>query len=286
MENSSTIENLLTFSKYYTISTSCITFILGFIGNLLNILTFTKVKIFRNNQCIFYLIVESIVDLVAVIYYFIIRLLSFQYGSDLSSYSTIWCKIKTIIVQTILLLLLCIISCSAFDQFLSTSYSVFLRQKSTLKLARRLVIISICFSLSHSIGFGVFFYAKPPIDCVLSSPILIHYYSYVFYPIISGFLPILISGSFSILAYRNVRRIIRRQLPIFRRRLDQQLTKFILARVIFVILFVTPFVLYRAYIINTNVSAKDSLGLAIENLLLAIIGSILNLIFAVKFLFF
>jgi hypothetical protein len=148
------------------------------------------------------------------------------------------------------------------------------------------VIISVCFSLSHSIGFGIFFYAKPPIDCVLSSPILIHYYSYVFYPIISGFLPILISGSFSILAYRNVRRIIRRQLPIFRRRLDQQLTKFVLTRVIFVILLVTPFVLYRAYIINTNISAKDSLGLAIENLLLAIIGSILNLIFAVKFLFF
>jgi len=286
MASLSTIQRIWTIAQNYTISTSFITFILGFIGNLLNILTFTKLKIFRNNQCIFYLIVESIVDISAVIFYFIIRFLAFLYGTDLTPYSSVWCKIKTIIGQTILLFQLCVVCCSAIDQYLSTSYSVYLRQKSTLTLARRLIIISLCFSLGHSIVLGVYFYARPPVDCVLSHSILTGYYSYFFYPILCGILPILIAGSASILAYRNVRRITRRQLPIVRRRLDRQLTAFVLIRVAFLIIFLTPFVLYRAYAINTNVSPTDFMQLAIEGLILAIIGSIFNLNYAVKFCFF
>jgi hypothetical protein len=96
----------------------------------------------------------------------------------------------------------------------------------------------------------------------------------------------LISGSVSILAYRNVRRIIRRQLPIIRRRLDRQLTKFVLTRVIFLIIFNIPFVIYRIYAINVIINPNDSMGLAIERLIQAIIGSIFNLNFAVKSYFY
>ncbi|CAM2711850.1 unnamed protein product [Rotaria socialis] len=43
-------------------------------------------------------------------------------------------------------------------------------------------------------------------------------------------IPIVISALFSLLAYRNVRHIIGRQTPVFRRRLDRQLTAMILLR--------------------------------------------------------
>ena len=138
----------------------------------------------------------------------------------------------------------------------------------------------------HSIIFGIFFDAIPQVDCTVSQAILIRYYSYFFYPILCGFCPILISGSVSILAYRNVRRIIRRQLPIIRRRLDRQLTKFVLTRVIFLIIFNIPFVIYRIYAINVIINPNDSMGLAIERLIQAIIGSIFNLNFAVKSYFY
>ena len=52
----------------------------------------------------------------------------------------------------------------------------------------------------------------------------------------NGLLPIFVSSLFSLLAYRNVRRIVRRQIPMDRRRLDQQLTAMIFMRVIFFIL--------------------------------------------------
>jgi len=44
---------------------------LDFIGNLLNILVFTNLKIFRHNRCAFYLIVESVVGVAQLTHIFI-----------------------------------------------------------------------------------------------------------------------------------------------------------------------------------------------------------------------
>ncbi|CAF2515073.1 unnamed protein product [Rotaria sp. Silwood2] len=286
MASSSTIQLLLTIAQQYTIYTSIIIFVIGLIGNLLNILTFTKLQIFRNNQCIFYLLVESIVDFNGVIYNFTLRLLTMIYGSDLSQFSTPWCKFRTMMGQAYLLISLSTICFAAIDQFLSTSHLIFLRQMSTLKLARHLVIVSICFSLVHSIGFGVFYNAKPFVDCLLSHPALVRYYSYFFYPMLCGILPIFISGSISLLAYRNVRRIVRRQLPIVRRRLDRQLTKFVLVRVVFLVIFLGPFVIYRIYTINSITKPPNPLRAAIERLVQAFVGSMFGLHFAGNFYIF
>jgi hypothetical protein len=135
MTSSSTIEILLTISQQYTISSSFIIFLIGLIGNSLYILVFTKLRTFQNNECIFYLIIESIINISYLIYNFVLRLLTFLYGSDLSPYSSIWCKLRTIIGQTLLLLSFCVVCFFAFDQFLSTSYSIYLRQRNTLKTA-------------------------------------------------------------------------------------------------------------------------------------------------------
>ena len=144
-----------------------------------------------------------------------------------------------------------------------------------MKLARYFVIVAICCSLAHSIAFGVFFEAKPLADCAASYPILLQYYSYFFYLFLCGLLPILISGCFSMLAYRNVRR-----------RLDRQLTKLVLMRVTFLIILNTPFVIYRIYSINVIINSRDSMRLAIERLIQAIINSFLYLNYAVKILCF
>ncbi len=100
------------------------------------------------------------------------------------------------------------------------------------------------------------------------------------------FLPIFIAGLFSLLSYRNVRRITRRQLPIVHRRLDRQLTKFVLTHVGFLIILLTSVVIYRIYEINIYVNPTDYFRLAIEGLILATVGSIFNLNYAVKFDFF
>lgn len=270
------------FTQQYAIISTLVIFFLGVVGNSLIVLVFTNLKTFRNNQCVFYLMNESIVDIALLIYNCTIRLLTFRYGSDLWYSSPIWCKLRIVIGQTLVLFLFSNICFTAVDQFLFTSYSVYFRSRSSMKLARRLMIVSISYSFCHSIAFGVLFDAKPPGDCAAAYPVLIRYYSYFFYPILTGLLPIVISGCFSIFAYRNVRRIVRRQLPIVRRRLDQQLTQFVLLRVGVLIMLNTPFVIYRIYSINVSVSPTDSMRVAIDRLAQAIMNSCLYLNYAVN----
>ena len=282
MASLSVAQKILTITREYTFSIGFITFGFGLMGNLLNILVFLSHRAFRRNKCIFYLIAESFVDLVAVVFNAILQILTMLYGSDLSPYVSVWCKCRAMVLQTLALSVLCTTCFAAIDQYLSTSYSPYLRQMSSLAMARRLVIVSLCFSLGHSIVFGTFFDSKPPVDCVASNPIVIKYYSYFFYPILGGLLPIAVSGLASILAYRNVRRITRRQLPIVRRRLDHQLTTFVFIRVIFLIICLAPLVTHRIYAFNVVIRPTDSLRVAIERLVFAFVLSMYGFIYAVS----
>lgn len=273
---------ILAIARQYTICAGFLTFGFGLIGNLLNILMFLKLKDFQHNKCIFYLLSESFVDLIAVVYYLTVQSLTMVYGSDLSPYVPIWCKFRAMISQSLVLFVFGVTCFAAIDQYLSTNYSAYLRQMSTLKLARYSVIGSLCFALGHSIVCGSFFDSKPPIDCVASNPIIIKYYSYFAYPFLAGLLPICVAGIASMLAFRNVRHITRQQITIVRRRLDHQLTTFVFIRVAFLILCTTPTMIQRVYAANSAVNPSDSLRIAIERLILAIAVSIQNLIYSVN----
>jgi hypothetical protein len=88
------------------------------------------------------------------------------------------------------------------------------------------------------IPFVIFYDIVPPYGCIIFNQDLTRYYSYVYYPVVNGLIPVLISSLFGILAYRNVRHLVRRQIPVQRRRLDRQLTEMILAHgLTFVIFF-------------------------------------------------
>jgi hypothetical protein len=91
---------------------------------------------------------------------------------------------------------------------------------------------------------------------------------------------------FAFLAYRNVRRIVRRQIPIFRRRLDQQMTAMVLMRVILLVCLVSPYIIYRIFIINFPISQSDPMKYAIGRLVQAIFYTVLNLNNTVKVSYF
>ena len=84
---------------------------------------------------------------------------------------------------------------------------------------------------------------------------------------LSTALPLLITLGFSTLAYRNVRRIVRRQIPMVRRRLDHQMTALVLGRVISIVTCGLPYMSFNLYFLNTSNSNNN------EDL--ALIGSIL-----------
>lgn len=281
MSSSSVAQNILALSLQYSYYAYLTIFIVGIIGNVLNILVFTQLKIFRDNRCAFYLVIESIVDIVYLVAFFTSSILSSICGSDPAGYSLVWCRLRSILVQTSALTSFFIVCYAACDQFCSTCYRFNLRQICTLEMARRLTIIASCILFLHSILFGFFLDIKPSVGCVISNSIWTRYSTFFFYPVLYGLLPIVVSSSFSFLAFRNVRHIVRRQVPIVRRRLDRQMTALVLTRVIFFVFASLPYTTYRIYAINNTSTPADRLKYAIELLIYAICISIFELNFAV-----
>ncbi|CAF0828034.1 unnamed protein product [Adineta steineri] len=104
--------------------------------------------------------------------------------------------------------------------------------------------------------------------------------------VLVGFLPIVIASTFSILAYHNVRRIVRRQLPIFRRKLDKQITAMVLMRVIVFVCLSLPYNAHRIYVINYPTSRNTPMAYAIGRLIQAILLSMIITNYMVNFYIF
>jgi len=273
---------LLAFSQQYGFYTTSIILIIGFIGNILNVIVFLNLKIFRKNQCAFYLIIESLVNTIELILLFLIEfLIEINNGIDPANQSLLWCKLRTVTAQPIALLSFSIVCFAAYDQFLSTSHRFNLRQISTYTLAQYLALTAFWLCMIHTIPFAVFLNINTTSGCAVSNPAFNQYYQFFYYPILIGILPVSISSLFSFLAFRNVRRLVRRQIPIVRRRLDRQLTAMILIRTVAFIILVLPYVIHRIYWLQINVSQEALLRSAIDYLIMGVIVSVFNLNFAV-----
>lgn len=111
--------------------------------------------------------------------------------------------------------------------------------------------------------------------CIVDSAGLIAYITYFYYPVLSGLLPILVSSVFSLLAFRHVRRIVRRQMPVFRRRLDRQMTSMILIRVVFQTVLTLPYTIQRIYALLYATNRTDVVKTATVNLVGAVTISLL-----------
>ncbi|CAF0819729.1 unnamed protein product [Adineta steineri] len=286
MSSSSVFTKILNFVISYSGYSGYIIFILGVIGNAINILVFTQLKVFRNNRCVYYLTVESISSF---LYQFIsigITISSFIYEDDATGHSLIWCRFRYMSAQALVLTTLYTICFAAMDQFFSTNYRFYVSQMCTLKVAQYVIYISVSIWIIHSIIFGLFFNIEPSIGCVISNPIFLQYATFFFYPVLGGFLPIVIAAIFSLLAYRNVRRIVRRQLPVIRRRLDRQMTAMVLMRALFFICLQCPNNIYRIYITNFPNIKSENIGYVIVRLIQAIVFSLAILNYSISFYVF
>ncbi|CAF3160740.1 unnamed protein product [Rotaria sp. Silwood2] len=247
MSSSSTAELIVTIAEHYTIYTGFITLVFGVIGNISLIFVLTCLKIFRGSPSALYLITESITNLLQMAVLLTSRIAMNGFATDLTQTVLFWCRLRGLLRSYFTLKPLCIICFSTIDQYLSTSYYPFLRQKSTIKLAKILIAIATIVWILHGIPFFVFSGIQSTNGCFIYNSSFLNYIIYFYYPILSGILPIIISTFFGVLAYRNVRRIVRRHMPIRRRKLDQQLTAMILIRVVFLVIMILPYVLERIY---------------------------------------
>ncbi len=281
MSSSSTATEILNCAIQYTMYSGYILFAFGIIGNAINILVFTQLKLFRDNRSAFYLTVESISSFLYQFIPFTITLFTSINGDDGTGRFLVWCKLRYIFGQIGTLTTYYMICGAAADQFFSTNHRYNLRQICTMQVARCFTFTLLCISIIHSIIFGVFSGIQPSVGCVILNQIYLQYATFFVYPLLNGLLPIVIASFFSLLAFQNVRRIVRRQLPIVRRRLDRQITALVLIRVIFFVCFVFPYSSYRVYAINCPVSRSQPMAFAIRQLLQAIFLSYVGLIYTV-----
>jgi hypothetical protein len=183
---------ILQIASQYWIYLGCITFSSGIVGNLLNILVFTNLKVFRDNRCAFYLTIESFSDFIYQLFSITLTILTSKNGNDLTGTSIIWCRLKYLLAETCGLVTFSMICLSAIDQFLSTNYWFHIKQNCTIKSSRWLVCLTISIWLLHSILCTFFVNILPIVGCVITNQVWIRYATFFFYPVLAGLLPILI----------------------------------------------------------------------------------------------
>ena len=248
MSNASVVPSYFPTMQMYIININYAILTAGFIGNILNILVFTKLGIFRNNPSAHYFTMESIFDNIMALTYIVSQVLQRMYQADVGNLSLGWCKFRTFYIAICRPTIGFIICCEALDQFLSTHHQFRIRQKSTMKLARYFISIICCLCFIQSIPYLIYSEIKSGVGCTIINQVLLYYYTYFYNIVILGIVPILISSLWSLLAYRNVRHVVNLRIPIQRRKLDKQLTAMVFARVIVFIILLTPNTVFRVYI--------------------------------------
>lgn len=275
----------------FSISTNLSVFMLGIVGNILNIIVFASLKIFRKNPCAFCLLILSISDSGMLFFSIVPNFFTDVFKEYNGIVSIFSCKISIPLAQTFGLISHCILCLASIDQYLSTSMHEH-RKGVSLHLTRRLIIIFIFVCTLHGIPFVIHYDAQTTpgtnvTTCRLNDnggPFS-KYLMYVGFPIIAGFLPISIMSIFALIALRNVRTMSKRRVHIIRLRLEQQLTAMVLMKIFVVCITVIPFII--SYILRYTMSFYSTDIMVQEKcLLINRIGSFLLIInYAVSIIF-
>jgi uncharacterized protein YacL len=150
---------------------------------------------------------------------------------------------------------------ATIDQFLATCVHVYWQQWSNIKLAQRLIVVSIPFWIIYGIPYLIFYdqtvsKMNGKVSCINTNTNFRQYHAYMNNMILSGGLPLLITVLFGALAFKNVRQIAYRIVPLVRRELDKQLTNMVLIQVVFNCFAVLPYLIMTVLATATNISSN------------------------------
>ena len=137
----------------------------GIIGNILNILVFTR-RIFRQNICVQYFLAPTLFDSIVIIIGLLPRFL-YGFGHDYSQTSIILCKIRFFITYFAGYTSAWFISLACLERYLSSSFDIHHRQFLTKKRVYLSMIFVILFGC---IIFGEHFYCVDINQQILGAP--------------------------------------------------------------------------------------------------------------------
>jgi hypothetical protein len=235
-------------------------FIAGVIGGLLNTIVFLSLRTFRQSSCAFYLTIMSIFNVLVLVFGLLPPVLSALTGVDGTTISLVYCKLRIYIQVVSLLTSMTCFCLATIDQYFATCSRPRWRQFCNIKLAHRIIIISVIIWMLHGIPYLVFYnhFVSPTtnkITCMNTNYIFEQYRTFFVVLVLIGYLPIVIAGLFGLMAYRNVQEIAYRTVPLVRRHLDKQLTVMALVQVVVNSFTVLIFTTVDAVSTNKNLTA-------------------------------
>ena len=245
-------------------------FITGIVGGFLVLVVFLSLQTFRQSSCAFYLTIKSIGNICYLVLGLFPFIISSGFGINWANMSVIFCKFRIFYVQLGSLISMTCTCLAAIDQFLATCSNPRWHRWSTIKVARITVIATvIIWTLYAMPSFILFIHIQSPItqrmSCSTTNMAYINFYTYVHVPVIISSLPAAIMTLFGLLAYRNVRNIAHRTVPLVRRELDKQLTSMVLIQVIYDVTFLLSTTVQTIFNVMIGVPT-DSYTIAMVNL--------------------
>lgn len=270
--NSTTnILSLTLLSQQLTIILGFVILTSGFFGNLLNIILLLSLGSVKTNACSFYIFVKSFFDLITLFVGAGTRILNQGFRIDFTSSNRLWCKFRIPLLD---LITLCSFSCLCFqsmDTFFSSSRSVFWRRKSNMKVARFLVLGSLCIWILLIIPYFlfqelIFNVSTGTYRCVTINGNYALFRSYFVVVGLYFIIPIIVVSIFGLLTYRQLQRLTAQQRRSLSA-LNKQMARMVLFQIIVVLIFIAPHALATIYFIVTGTMVKSAYRLALETVI-------------------
>ncbi|CAF4203717.1 unnamed protein product [Adineta steineri] len=239
----------------------------GVLGNILNIIIFIKVGNYKNNACSLYMFVRTFLDLYILLAGMTTRILTTGFQIDFTIMNRIWCKARAGFIDINIQSTYTMICLQAIDAFMCSSPSAVVRQKSNIRIARYLVIATLCFWCIHEIPYFIFqdlvITSGIPM-CIGTNAIFTQYRSYFVYLGIFTTIPIIVISIFGFLTVRHMKTIaVTRTLSS----LTRQTISMALFQIFAVLLFNGPYTTWSIYSIITANAVKDSYRRTMEQLI-------------------
>ena len=266
---SSLVELLNTAAVQVNIIVGITFFLLGLIGDSMNVLIFSsllKITVFPKSPVRLYLLTTSIANLIFVCYLLLTRILISGFLVPVTNTIGFICKSRFYIGQVCMFTSLFCTCFATIDQYFLSSRSVRIRQLSQMSSAK--IILSVSILIWCSINTPVLFlydvYPKgngPSTVCTTHSPIWSFYYTYIQSLLFLCIIPLSIFIIFGILTKKNLRSIQQLHRPVSR-----QMTRMVLLQATAMalsLLIATVQIIYQQLTMNVQ---KDALRNAQDNM--------------------
>ncbi|CAF0846397.1 unnamed protein product [Adineta steineri] len=245
----------------------------GVLGNTLNIIVFINTENYKNSACSLYMFVRTFLDLNNLLVSVTNKILSVGFQLNFTLMNRIWCKTRTPFADINALSTYTLICLQAIDAFICTSPSVVVRQKSNIRIARYLIIGTLCFWFIHELPYYFFqdlVIVRGTPMCIATNTIYAQYRSYVAVLGIATIIPITIISIFGFLTVQHMKTIsVTRSLSS----LTRQTISMALSQIFAVLVFNSPYAAWQIYIVITTNVVKDTYRQTVEQLISSFTGT-------------